>query len=131
MMDFNAFEDEIRAAEQNIAFNRMELDAAIHNATAQARNAAKNALTSPLFLVGALGFGLAAGHVIFKRKAPPPTTAANVAKKSMWAIAATTAFSLVQAHFGGPVGMARWVLTKIAERRYAAQHGNAQQTLNY
>jgi hypothetical protein len=121
MMDFNAFDDEIRAAERNIALNRAEFDASVSGAAHQAREAARNVLTSPWFLVGAAGLGLLVGHLSFRTKVAAPADG-SVAKKSMWGLAATAAFSLVQAHFGGPVGLAQWVMTKIAARRHGAIH---------
>ena len=115
MMDFNAYDEEIQAAEQVIALNRMEFEGALSNAAHQARTSARNALTSPWFLAGALGFGLMAGKLMFSRR-PSPQATESVAKKSLAAIVLGAAFSMAQAHFGGPVGMARWAMMKLGAR---------------
>ena len=120
-MKLSSFDDDIAAAERRIVRNKQAFDFALSDGLKQIKLSARNAVTSPFFLVGAAGVGFLLSR-LFVSKAPPPapeSVPSSVAKKSLFGVIATAAFSIVQAQFGGPIGLARWVAIKIlsASRR--------------
>lgn len=113
----SALDEEIHFAEQLIVQNRMALDDALSQSAQRARNKARATLTSPAFLIGA---GSLLAYFLFGKRRGAAATAAPV-KKSLWGIVGAGVFSLVQARFGGPVGLAQWIIARTASRRHISQ----------
>lgn len=113
-----ALDEEVRLAEQAIIRNRKAFEDSLAFSAQRARERTRAALSSPAFLLSLMGVGAMLGYLILgKRSTEAPLAATK--KKSMWGVLGATAFSLAQARFGGPVGLAQWVLGKLS--RHGAQ----------
>ena len=112
------YDEEIREAEADLTAERQRLDDAVSLCIHRARETAVSTMTSPQFLLGALGFGFVVARFLLGR---PSAQAAKsdkaVAKKSFVGALVAAGFSIVQAQFGGPLGMARWATNKWIEYR--------------
>ena len=114
-----ALDDEIRAVEQVIASDRKLLEEAVVGYVEGARTSAINTITSPKFLLAAVGIGFVIGKFLLrgeKNRAQQKEEGAPV-KKSVLGMLAAGAFSIANAQFGGPAGMARWAAGRLYEYR--------------
>jgi hypothetical protein len=122
MMRFNVLDDEIYQAERLIALNRSAFDTTVSDTLDHVRDRTRNTLSSPKFLLGLLAAGGLVGYMLLApRERIVLETPPSAAKKSLWGVIGAGAFSLVQAQFGGPVGLARWILTKLNAGKAAQQ----------
>lgn len=112
-----SYDLEIHEAEARLMAERQTFDAALKLSAQRARDTAVSTMTSPKFLLGAIGFGFIVGRFLLRKHHEPVQQEHAVVKKSVLGALAAAAFSLVQAQFGGPIGMARWAATKWIERR--------------
>lgn len=112
----SALDDEIHAVERCIASDRRLLEQAFVGYVDGMRDSAVQTVTSPKFLFAALGAGFVIGKFLFRPKKAGRQNEAT-AKKSVLGLVGAGALSLVQAQFGGPLGLARWLTAKAVEAR--------------
>ena len=111
----SALDEEIYLAEQLITLNHQALDNALEQSLQRTRDRARATLTSPIVIVGAAAL---VGYWLFKRRGRGHQSPEGVtAKKSLLGMLAAAGFSLAQAHFGGPIGMAQWAAGKLSRRQ--------------
>jgi len=119
---------EIEQVEQRLAMRKVAL---AHTAGLTRRRAAK-AMVSPLALVGAVGVGflVAGGLARRKRKPAAPVLAQDTKEQgkgfALGTLAMTGATWFIRSQFGGPVGLAQFVLSKLRQRRAPATAAPAQ-----
>ncbi len=122
-----AIDAEILAVERAIVADRQLLEQATVDYVEGLRETAVTTMASPKFLLGALGVGFVVGKFLFR---PRPKKDGAPVKKSVLGLIGAGALSLVQAQFGGPVGLARWLIGRTrharASNRSAAAGGGAQ-----
>ncbi|HLU76481.1 MAG TPA: hypothetical protein VKZ48_01105 [Burkholderiales bacterium] len=112
----SSLDDEIHAVERCIASDRRLLEQAFVGYVDGVRDSALHTMASPKFLLGALGVGFVIGKFLFRpRKASRQNEA--TAKRSVLGLLGAGTLSLVQAQFGGPLGLARWLAKTYASRR--------------
>lgn len=104
-----AMDSEILAVERAIVADRKLLEQATVDYVEGLRETAVTTMASPKFLLGALGVGFIVGKFLFR---PRPKQAEAPAKKSLLGLVGAGALSLAQARFGGPVGLARWLISR-------------------
>lgn len=121
-----ALDGEIAAVERAIAADRKLLEQAFVGYVENVRETAVTTIASPKFLLGALGVGFIAGKFLFRGKKRRKEDSAPV-KTSLLGLLGAGALSLAQAQFGGPVGLMRWITTRIYQARRAARHAAATQ----
>ncbi|HKY01254.1 MAG TPA: hypothetical protein VJM53_01750, partial [Burkholderiales bacterium] len=119
-----SYDEEIREAEARLVMERQILDANVSLCIHRARETAVSTITSPQFLLAALGFGFITARFLLRPKQGSKQET-GVAKKSLIGALVATAFSIVQAQFGGPLGMARWAATKWIEYRQRQNNSGA------
>jgi hypothetical protein len=113
---------EIAAVEQRISAHKM----ALAYAASAAKQRAVKRLTSPAMLIGAVALGfLAAGMARRRRKAAPAPDRRKANRQqgkgfALGTLLTTGATWLVRSQFGGPVGLAQFVLSKVRSSRPAA-----------
>ncbi|HKO88454.1 MAG TPA: hypothetical protein VJU83_08050 [Burkholderiales bacterium] len=114
----SALDEEIYLAEQLIGLRRQAFEESVVASAHRAREKARDTISSPMFLIGMVGVGTVIGYLVSgkPRRAVSETTA-EVKKKSILGMLGAAAFSIAQARFGGPVGLAQWVASKIATRQ--------------
>ena len=116
----SALDEEIYLAERLIALRRQAFEDSVLESAHRAREKARDTLSSPMFLLGLVGVGTVVGYLVFgKRREQAPNTTAEIKKKSILGVLGATAFSIAQARFGGPVGLAQWIAAKISARKNA------------
>ena len=120
----SSLDEEIQAVERCIASDRLLLEQAFVGYVDGVRDSAVNTVASPKFLLGALGVGFVVGKFLFRPKRKQQDEA-PAAKKSVLGLLGAGALSLVQAQFGGPLGLARWLTSKAYEARRTAHHATA------
>ena len=121
-----ALDGEIAAVERAIVADRKLLEQAFVGYVENVRETAVTTIASPKFLLGALGVGFIAGKFLFRGKRRRKDDSVPV-KTSLLGLLGAGALSLAQAQFGGPVGLVRWVTTRIYQARRAARHAAATQ----
>jgi hypothetical protein len=104
-----AMDAEILAVERAIVADRRLLEQATVDYVEGLRETAVSTMASPKFLLGALGVGFIVGKFLFR---PQPKKDAAPVKKSFLGLLGAGALSLAQAQFGGPVGLARWLIAR-------------------
>lgn len=125
-----SIDTEIREVEQRLALRKVAL---AHNAAVAKRRTAK-ALVSPLTLVGAVALGfLVAGGLARRRPGArrQPVAAQDTKEQgkgfALGTLLMTGATWFVRSQFGGPVGLAHFVLSKVRrDRRSPATAAPAQ-----
>jgi hypothetical protein len=122
---------EIAAVEQRIGARKVAL---AYTASATKQRALKR-MTSPAMLIGAVAVGFLAAGAIRRRKAKPervPDRRKSVreeGKKKGFALGTllmTGLTWLVRSQFGGPVGLAQFVLSKVRQSRSPATAATAE-----
>ncbi|MFO7190046.1 MAG: hypothetical protein DIU74_010205 [Pseudomonadota bacterium] len=116
-----AHDPEIHAVETAIASDRQLLERAFVDYVDSVRESAVTTITSPKFLLGALGVGFLTGKFLFRPKAAARTPA----KHSVLGLLGAGALSLIQAQFGGPFGLARWLTERFYEAKRSSAHAGA------
>ena len=114
---------EILALEQRISMRKVALG---HTASA-ARHRALRTMASPAMLAGAAALGFVAAGALGRRKAnaraaAPDRRAQGKAREqgkgfALGTLLMTGATWFIRSQFGGPVGLARFVLAKIRNRK--------------
>ena len=128
MPTMKSIDAEIEQVEQRLAMRKASL---AHTAGLTRRRAAK-VMVSPLALVGAVGLGflVAGGLARRKRKPAGPVVAQDTKEQgkgfALGTLAMTAATWFIRSQFGGPVGLAQFVLSKLRERRAPATAAPAQ-----
>lgn len=121
-----SLDEEIQAVERCIASDRELLEQAVVGYVEGVRESAVRTVASPKFLIGAVGIGFVIGKILFRPQSQPQKQEQGApAKKSVLGLLGAGALSLVQAQFGGPLGLARWLTAKAYEYRRAAQPSSA------
>jgi len=110
---------EIAAVEERIAARKVLLR---HTASTAKRRAAKR-LGPPALLAGAVVLGLVALRFVRGRKTAEPVVAQDTKEQgkgfALGTLAMTGATWLIRSQFGGPVGLAHFVLSKVRGDRRA------------
>lgn len=119
-LSVSALDGEIAAVERAITADRRLLERAFVDYVENVRETAVTTIASPKFLLGAIGVGFIAGKFLFRGKKRRKTDGAPV-KKSLLGLLGAGAFSLAQAQFGGPVGLARWIGMRVYQAKRAAR----------
>jgi hypothetical protein len=114
---------EIAAVEERIAARKVLLR---HTAATAKQRAAKR-LGPPALIAGAVVLGLVAVRIVRGRKrkaAPEPMVAEDTKEQTkgfaLGTLLMTGATWFLRSQFGGPVGLAQFVLSKVRERRSPA-----------
>jgi hypothetical protein len=115
---------EILEVERRLALRKVAL---AHTASAAKRRAVTR-LRSPAMMVGAVALGFLAAGLVRKKKTPAPApdrrkSARDEGKKKGFALgtlAMTGLTWLIRSQFGGPVGLAQFVLSKLRHSRSPA-----------
>lgn len=126
-LSLSALDGEIDAVERAIASDRKVLEQAFVGYVDSLRETATSTITSPKFLLGALGVGFIAGKFLLRGNKRGKDADAAPMKKSMLGLLGASALSLAQAQFGGPLGLARWITTRLYQARRSSQHAKATQ----
>lgn len=121
---------EISAVEQRIRAHKV----ALAYAADAARQRAAKRLTSPAVLAGAVVLGFLAASLLRRKKTPAPApdrrkSVRDQGTKKGFALGTllmTGATWLVRSQFGGPVGLAQFVLDKVRHGRSPATAAPAQ-----
>ena len=117
---------EISQLEQRLAMRKL----ALRHAAGEAKVRAGKALVSPVTVAGAavLGFFIAGRLVRGKKQAPAlaPDTKEQGKGFALGTLAMTGLTWFIRSQFGGPVGLAQFVLSKLRERRAPATAAPAQ-----
>jgi hypothetical protein len=111
---------EIAGVEERIAARKVLLR---HTAAATKQRAAKR-LGPPALVVGAVVLGLVAVRIVRGRKKAEPVVAEDTKEQTkgfaLGTLLMTGATWFLRSQFGGPVGLAQFVLSKVRERRSPA-----------
>ena len=118
-----ALDEEIHAVERAIASDRELLGEAVVGYVEGARADVVNTITSPKFLLAAVGVGFVVGKVLLRGENKQTRRAEDGApvKKSMLGLLGAGVLSIANAQFGGPVGLARWIAARAYEYKKAAK----------
>ena len=108
---------EIAAVEERIAARKVLLR---HTAVAAKQRAAKR-LGPPALIAGAVVLGLVAVRFVRGKKHPQPAVARETKEQgkgfALGTLAMTGATWLIRSQFGGPVGLAQFVLSRVRRDR--------------
>ncbi len=111
---------EIFAVEQRLAMRKVALR---HGASAAKRRAAK-AMVSPVTLAGAVALGFGVAFLARRKKKETPVVAQDTKEQGIGFAVGTLLMTgvtwFVRSQFGGPVGLAQFVLSKVRDRRAPA-----------
>lgn len=134
---WDTLDQDIQAVESALAAERAQFATSLKDCAEGARHSAVKTLTAPKFLLGALGIGFVAGRFLLrgraKRSHGADSSAENrrAAKRGVMGLLGATAFSLLNRHFGGPLGLARWAISLMPARhnlRGGVGRGNRSRT---
>lgn len=111
---------EIFEIEQRLAMRKV----AIGHAAGVAKKRAARALVSPLTLVGALAAGFLVAGLARRKRREAPVVAQDTKEQgkgfALGTLAMTGATWFIRSQFGGPVGLAQFVLSKVRGSRQPA-----------
>jgi hypothetical protein len=119
---------EIAAVEERIGARKV----ALAYAAGQAKQRAVKKMTSPAMLAGVVALGFAVALLARRRRPPravPQRRSMDREQKkglALGTLAMTGATWLVRSQFGGPVGLAQFVLSKVRQSRSPATAAPAQ-----
>lgn len=131
-LDWDALDQEIQTVESALTADRTQLASSLKGCVEGARHTAVETLTSPKFLLGALGVGFIAGRFLMRGRSNQSRAATDsghedhkTTKRGVIGLIGATAFSLLNRHFGGPLGLARWAISQMSSRRSTGSSARA------
>lgn len=96
-------------------------EARIRQAARETKSRALKALASPVSLIGAVALGFVVASSLGRRRAKAPAVSQQTKEQgkgfALGTLAMTAATWFVRSQFGGPVGLAQFVLAKIKSRK--------------